>query len=53
MNIYELHGRLVEEKTKLGEGLLQTLQLLKNIKEGCVDIQDVTIDDTGWRVEKK
>ena len=50
MNIYELHGRQAEQLEQLAEGYRQTLGLLKDIKDEKVNIKDVELLDSGWKI---
>lgn len=52
MNIYELYGRLMEERQSEHAAHLRTLELLRQVKRGEIALERVLVkqDGTGWRV---
>ena len=51
MTIYEMYGRLLEEREQEHLRHLGTLALLRSIKSGDVSLDDVEInDDNSWRI---
>jgi len=51
LNTYELLGRKCEELENAIAEHFKTLALLKNLKSGKVKIEDVEVEDTGWRLK--
>ena len=49
MNIYEIYGREVERHVKTLADYQATLQLLRDLKSGVKDLEDVELLDDGWR----
>ena len=50
MTIYELYGRLMEERQIEHEAHLKTIDLLARIKAGKVSIDQVVLTPDSWRV---
>jgi hypothetical protein len=48
MTIYELYGRVVEEREREMEAHLQTIAMLRQIVTGEVPRERVTVTETGW-----
>lgn len=54
MTIYEMYGRLLEEREQEHNRHLGTLALLRSIKNGQISIDDVEIkDDDSWQIIAK
>lgn len=52
MSIYERYGRKTEQLEQAMEQYLKTLSLLRAIKDGEVNIEDVNVLADGWEVKK-
>ena len=51
MTIYEMYGRLLEEREQEHMKHLGTLGLLKSLKAGDIKLDDVEMpDDLNWRI---
>ena len=50
MTIYEMYGRLMEERQQEHEAHMKTIDLLARIKAGRVSIEQVVLTPDSWRV---
>ena len=50
MNIYEMFGRMAEEKQADFEFLKGTMELLRNLKSGAIALDQLDLNDKGWNV---
>lgn len=51
MNIYEQHGRLVEQYEMECEAHRRTVDVLRRLKQGEIDIASLTVtDDNQWAI---
>lgn len=50
MNIYELHGRLIEQHSEEQRNHLLSLDLLGKLVRGEIDMSRVTMTENGWKL---
>ena len=50
MNLYEQYGRQAEKLQEVSEAYLKTLELLRTLKDGKLDIKNVRVEKDGWEV---
>lgn len=51
MNIYEQHGRLVEQYQQECEKHVQTVNVLRRLKQGEINLESLTVtDDNKWTI---
>ena len=53
MKIYEMFGRQAEGMQELREFHTLTMQLLRDLKTGTVDISQVILTENGWQIEAR
>lgn len=53
MNIYEMFGRMSEEKQANVEAFLETLELLKNLQMGKHSLDEIKVEQNGWNFKPK
>ena len=49
-SIYEMYGRLAENKAASDEFIGRTLGLLRSVRDGVVAPRQLTVTDTGWEI---
>lgn len=52
MNVYEMYGRLAESKSQSDDFARSTLDLLRRIKAGEVDVSRLVIAETSWTLNE-
>lgn len=52
MNIYEMYGRQSEQYQDNIDAFLDTLQLLRDLKEGKYTLEQIVVEQKGWHFEK-
>lgn len=50
MNIYEIHGHQCEKLSQFEEFYHTTMQLLKQMKNGEINLSQVKVSDNGWEI---
>lgn len=50
MNIYEMFGRMAEEKQGDFEFMKGTMELLRQLKSGAVTLDQLELSEKGWNV---
>ena len=48
--IYEMYGRLVEEKQQIGNAYVTTLNMLRQLKAGGFSLDQLEVFADGWTV---
>ena len=51
--IHEMYGRLAQALENETEAHLRTIALLRELKEGVLDLDDVEVHGRGWSVPKR
>ena len=52
MTIYEMYGRLMEERQTEHEAHLRTIGVLRDLKEGRLALERVHVTETGWKIDE-
>lgn len=50
MDIYHLYGKQAEKLEQAETAFRTTLQLLRDLKAGTRTLDEVTVDEDGWKV---
>lgn len=51
MNIYELHGRQAEQLRQTTDAFVETLALLRQLRDGDVLPSQLVVNDNGWTLK--
>ena len=51
MNIYELHGRQAEQLRQTTDAFMETLALLRRLRDGDVLPSQLVVNDNGWTLK--